>query len=297
MAACIAAELEGRWHTSWQIAQSAEQILRERCTGVAWELGYLHIFSMRSLSYLGEIRELSYRLPMLILEAQERNDLLSAATLRIRHSYLALLAADEPGRAQQNITDAVSRWSHVGFQSQHFFALVAEAEIALAVGDAELALDLISTQWHLLKRSRLLVVQLLRFESLSLRARSRVAVAASATDSARRLKLLRAAEGDARRIDRERVGWAHPLTAIIRAGIADVQQDHGLARRLLHDAERGFQEADMALHLAVARRRRGELLGGGDGRSLVGEADAWMAGQGIKNPERFAAMLAPGRWS
>jgi hypothetical protein len=53
----------------------------------------------------------------------------------------------------------------------------------------------------------------------------------------------------------------------------------------------------MALYVAVARRRRGELMGGDVGRSLIDTANAWMIGQSIKSPERMTAMLAPGRWS
>jgi hypothetical protein len=50
----------------------------------------------------------------------------------------------------------------------------------------------------------------------------------------------------------------------------------------------------MGLHAACARRRLGEVLGGHAGRDLLAEADAWMAGQQIKNPGRMAAVLAPG---
>jgi hypothetical protein len=46
----------------------------------------------------------------------------------------------------------------------------------------------------------------------------------------------------------------------------------------------------------VARRRRGEWIGGDEGRSVIGAADAWMAAQGIRSPARMTAMLAPGRW-
>lgn len=62
---------------------------------------------------------------------------------------------------------------------------------------------------------------------------------------------------------------------------------------LLAAAERAFDGADMALHAASARWRRGELLGGDQGRALVQQAEAWMAGQRIRNPARMAAMLAP----
>jgi hypothetical protein len=49
----------------------------------------------------------------------------------------------------------------------------------------------------------------------------------------------------------------------------------------------------MRLHLAVARRRRGEHIDGAAGRDLIAEADAWMRQQGIRDCARFATMLAP----
>jgi eukaryotic-like serine/threonine-protein kinase len=53
----------------------------------------------------------------------------------------------------------------------------------------------------------------------------------------------------------------------------------------------------MALYAAVAKRRRGELMGGDEGQALVQQADDWMRGEQIKNPQGMATMLAPGRWS
>jgi hypothetical protein len=41
--------------------------------------------------------------------------------------------------------------------------------------------------------------------------------------------------------------------------------------------------------------RRGELLGGDEGHALLEQANLWMANQGIKNPLRITAMLAPGQ--
>ncbi len=65
---------------------------------------------------------------------------------------------------------------------------------------------------------------------------------------------------------------------------------------LLERAEAGFEAADMALHAACARRRLGQVIGGDEGRTLIAAANEWMRGQEIKNPERMAAMIAPGRW-
>ena len=77
---------------------------------------------------------------------------------------------------------------------------------------------------------------------------------------------------------------------------AGARGDASRAVPLLESAETGLAAAEMALHAAAARRRRGELIGGETGRALVCAAEAWMAGQGIKSPERMTAMLAPGRW-
>ena len=53
----------------------------------------------------------------------------------------------------------------------------------------------------------------------------------------------------------------------------------------------------MSLYAAAARRCRGLIIGGAEGATLVSEADAWMRNEGIRNPERMTAMLAPGRWT
>ena len=49
----------------------------------------------------------------------------------------------------------------------------------------------------------------------------------------------------------------------------------------------------MALHAAVARFRRGQWLGGDEGRAVVESTGAYMNAQRIRNPERMAAMLTP----
>ncbi len=296
MAASASAYLEGRWKTSWEVAQTEIAILRESCTGVAWELAFTHIFSLRALYYLGGLKELSDRLPVLILEARERDDLLAVTSLRTRHSYLALLAADEPSKASENLREAIEQWSHEGFHSQHFWATISEAEIALFLREARTAWDLLSARWRDFKRSRLLHMQVFRIESWNLRARSALAAAAEA-DSRERALFLELAERDARRIEHEDVHWGGPLAELIRASITAAQGEAPAAVTLLESAESGFETADMALYAAAARRRRGELLGGEEGRSVVEAADVWMAGQNIRNPERMTAMLAPGSWS
>jgi len=121
-------------------------------------------------------------------------------------------------------------------------------------------------------------------------------MAAQAADALERQALVGGVEGHARTILREKTRWGDALALLLRAGAAATRGETERALSLLEAAETGLAAADMALHAAVARRRRGELLGGDSGRALVAAADAWMASQAIRNPERMTAMLAPGRW-
>jgi hypothetical protein len=50
----------------------------------------------------------------------------------------------------------------------------------------------------------------------------------------------------------------------------------------------------MKLFAALARRRRGAIVGGDEGRALIAATDARMRAQKIVNPPRMAAMLTPG---
>jgi hypothetical protein len=56
----------------------------------------------------------------------------------------------------------------------------------------------------------------------------------------------------------------------------------------------GFDEADMALEAAAARRRLGEIVGGDAGRELIARSEEYMRQQQIRRSERMVAVLAPG---
>jgi hypothetical protein len=141
-------------------------------------------------------------------------------------------------------------------------------------------------------------VQYVCLESLHHRARAALALACDgAVDEAERRKLLRMAERDAARMKWHRMPWGDALANLTQAGIAGARGNRTGAMSLLRAAEAGFEATDMALYAAAARRRRGQLTEGKDGRSLVDAVGLWMAGQNIRNPERMTAMLAPGDWN
>jgi hypothetical protein len=81
---------------------------------------------------------------------------------------------------------------------------------------------------------------------------------------------------------------------LLLAGAAALRGENDRSVQALRDAARLFDETNLALFAAVARLRLGALLGGKEGASLVAEADEWMLAEGVRRPERIAAMMAPG---
>jgi len=286
--------LEGRYDRRLlERVYEAERILREQCTGVAWELDTAQIFSLQWHFWLGEWQELARRVPVLIKEAQERGDLYVASYLRTRSVYLTHLMADDPARAREEERRGAESWSQKGFHIQHYWDLLAQGEIDLYCGEARPCWERIQKRWPDLKRSLLSRLHIFFIESRHLRARGALAMAAAGGDVA----LLGEAERAVRALEKQGAPWGNALAGLIRAGVAATRGDRETAAALAARAEKGFEDTLMAGYAAAARRRRGELIGGEEGTALIASADAWMSSQRVKNPARMAAMLAPGRWS
>jgi serine/threonine protein kinase len=290
LAAGLMAFHQGSWKDSHAHCERAEALFRDRCTGVAWELATAQAFSFWALSFMGEVAELARRLPLLAKEARERGDLLSEANLTTFGGPLVWLAADDPEGGRLALRDAMGHWSQQGFHVQHFTSLSGHTQIDLyEQGGA--AWERLSQNWRALARSLLLRMESIRAYMRHLRARSALAAAASCPHPRR---LLRAAESDARSIEREKAAWPKPLARLIQAALVARGGGAAKAASLLGAGATEFDAVHMYLYAAAARRRQGEILGGAAGHALVAAADDWMSNQGIRNPSRMAALHAPG---
>ncbi len=285
----FAAALEGDWPTGRALCDEAEAALRQAGTGTAWELGTAQRFALWPLMFMGEVAEIARRLPGLIKEAQDRDDLYGETNLSLVIRTFIRLAADEPGRARAELDEVMRRWSHDGFHVQHMNRLLDEAQIDLYEGDGAGAWRRLTEQWPLLERSHLLRVQQVRIFLWHIRGRAALAAAAQGQGPA---SLLRAAERDARAMWREGVPWAQALAQLLYAGAAAARGDRR-AVELLRDAAGRCDAAAMRLFAAAARRRLGICVGGEEGRALIDGADAWMTGQQVVRPERMMALLVP----
>src|ERR1044071_2531293 len=140
--------------------------------------------------------------------------------------------------------------------------MVGKVEIALYCQDGKSACQFIEEQWKRLNGSLLLRIQLFFIESLHLRARSSLALAAQSNNPE---PSLRAAERDAATIEKEKMVWGNSLALLIRAAVEVMRGNREQAITMLAKAEDGFKATDMALYAAAARYRRGKLKGGSEG--------------------------------
>ena len=69
----------GSFRAASENFERAAAILRDQCTGAAWELDSIRNYLLFSLAYQGRMAELSTRVPQLVAEAEDRGDLDAAA--------------------------------------------------------------------------------------------------------------------------------------------------------------------------------------------------------------------------
>ena len=286
----IAAALAGEWRDGQHRCDEAERILRDSCIGALWELGTAHRFALWPLMFMGDVVEMNRRLPRLLQEARQRDDLYEETNLCLAIRTFVRLAADEPQRARGELAQVMEKWSQQGFHVQHMNRLFDDVQIDLYEGDAERAWHRLAEAWPTLKRSYLLHVQQVRILMLDLRARCALA-RASGKDSVSRLRL---AERDVRALRREKADWADQLARLREVALAFRRGDSARATEILKATIAGFSTTDMHLHSAVARLRLGQMLGNSQGQELVRQAEEWMNEQTIRNRARMMDLLAPG---
>jgi serine/threonine protein kinase/tetratricopeptide (TPR) repeat protein len=287
----VAAYFSGQWKRAGELCDRTAEIFRSRCTGVTFELDTMTLLSFWSLQYRGELAELGRRWPVVLKEALERSDRHLVTNLSTFLMSTLRLAADDAEGAEAELGPALDQWTQKGFQVPHNEWFGAEVQIRLYRGDGMGAWNFFTSRYTpLLARSHLTRIQRVRIFFYERRARCALAAAALAANPG---PLLRSAEHDARRLEREEMAWSRALSLPIRAGVAAARGDRPRAVTLFAGAVKQLEAVDMNLYAAASRHRHGEILGGDLGRAQVEKAESWMRQQGIQNPARMADVFAP----
>src|SRR4030095_429333 len=192
-------------------------------------------YKLSSLLYLGELAEVSRRVPALLSTALEQGNLFAAMELRTRLN-LIWLAADDPDKARADVIEALKSWPHEGFHLQHYVSLHALTQIELYTGDFEVAWKHVAGQWPALEDSLLCRPPAVRVEAMQLRARTALASSGNGRDGSK----LRLAEKMARKIEKVNMSWSKPFATLVRATIAHQRSDGARANALLLESARGL---------------------------------------------------------
>lgn len=280
----------GRWNAAVHELDAVLEALPGHRAGIT---SNLNVFCICSLVYAGRIKEIRRRLPRLITEAQDRSDLFVLAHMQASHPIVAWLAADDLDDARRNLREGMASWPSLRFVIQDWQAMLAEAQIALYAGDGAIAYDRIMRKLPALRRSLLLQAQIIR--GLTLYVHGRAAVASIASNPALRDARLSEATRLARRLGRERMEWTTLLGSLLQAAIANARGNDEAAVKALRASVETARRAEMSMHGAAAAWQLGQQLGGDEGARLVSEAEAAMNAEDIRAPERWTAMLIPGR--
>ncbi len=277
----------GRFEESLRFATDAEAMFRERCEGPTWKVADARAFGLWALAYLGRLGELARRIPALLRDAIERDDLFAQISVGLGPTHVAWLARDDTATMRETCAAAMKRWTQSGFHFQHLCALFSLTSADLYEGDPAAASARVEAGWPSLRRSLQLRTQFVRIDCWYLR--GRVAVALAFTDPKARAGALRRANDAAARIERENMAWSQGLAHALRAAIAQIGGRTAEAVRWLELGERAFLDVPMRMHAASCAYQRALLV---NERDPAG-GEALLREEGVRDPARFANVLVP----
>ncbi|HWO24605.1 MAG TPA: AAA family ATPase [Kofleriaceae bacterium] len=280
----------GQWARGREHGARAVQLYRERCFGASCETALAAIYYYLCLLNMGELRDLVRELPADLREAEERKDLFTQATLHSGATSLLALVLDQPEVARQYVARGRAFWPDARSDHRGLTTRLSYTEISLYEGEGAAAYRHIDPDLRRILALPFFRLAFVRARTLYLHGVAALAVYRSGE---RDRKLLRAAARDARWLRAMRMPWTYAFARVLDAGIALATGAPAEAREQLARAASELEAAGMMLLATVARRRVGELDGGAAGARAVAEADAWLAAQEVRAPERLARVFMP----
>jgi len=282
----------GRFEDAATRLAESERRFRERTVGSVWELNNMRLFRLHALRNSGELAVLRRLFDEYIRDAVQRGDRYMETTVR-RSNAILCLVDDDPAAVADELRLATWMPSEGAFHLQHWYELEARAQLAVYVGEGASAVEELAPSFERVSRSLLRRVQIVRASSNWMWARMLLAASAGSAEGAGTAGTRAEVERIARQLARERIAYATAWSLLLRAAIESTHRPER-AIELLREAIDLAENHALRLVAAAARRRLGELLGGGKGAHLVGQSTAWMSAEGIVRPDRMARLIAPG---
>ncbi len=275
----------GSWQASERAADRAEALLRDRCTGVEWELSTLQYVRLWILLALGRIRDLSALHDRMLAEADERGDRNLEVYARVGSRGLRWLAVDAPDEAYRQVALALAPIRDEAYRHVHFQVLMTRVHVDLYRGDTAQARARMEHDWPLIERAHLMRIQMTGVNAVWTRGRLALAEARGRARRGARATAERASSW----LARQPQAYARAMGQMLRAGLL---LDQGApCLDALAEGAAALRASHLPLHAFALERCHAELLA--DGRARVAALDGQLAAQGVSRPDRIAFMLLP----
>jgi hypothetical protein len=281
----------GSFPSATQHFQNATETAEQELVGGAWEFDNSRLFLLFIARFRGAFAEATEHAPEYLREAERRGDLFAGTSFR-RYSWFVWLAADDPARARAELERAEWTPPESGYHLPHYYEIPARAEIALYTGNERAGIEQLRPQFDALERSLLTRAQIVRTDARWSEGRLLVACALHGKDD--RARYLPRARALARRLRRERIGYAVAWGELLRAAIAAQQRAWPLSLSSLDAAHELANAHGMSAIAAAAAWRKGQILAGDEGSELIARSEAKLADLGAKKPDKIAVLLTPG---
>ncbi|MFT3926068.1 MAG: protein kinase [Myxococcales bacterium] len=270
--------------------RDAEQIFRERCTDVVWEITAAQVFQLVSLANTARYDEQERKLERALRDARERGDVWGVSYFRSIGAMGTMLAQDRPEEALAEVHEGSRHWASADeFHFQHWVALLAAVYIDLYMGRTS-AIERIEQHWPTLKRILMLRLPFARMALHELRGRANV-LAARLLDQPRRLT---AAEEDARTLLRTDDEISRGFGYLTQANVAQLRGYTAQAVASLRAGIGLLESQGLDMWVFAARLALGSVWNSEEGRSIARDTERTLRQRGVKNIARWRAMLMPG---
>ncbi|HEX5061815.1 MAG TPA: protein kinase [Kofleriaceae bacterium] len=288
--------IHNRFRTALGVWTDAIASYRANVGRAGFELDTVSMFCCWCLYYMGEIGELSRRVPAMAEAADRNGNRFTTVTLRSAFPIAWLVRLD-PDAVEAGLDNAVASWTMPdgSYQLQHMFALCSRIELALYRQDPESVTALIPGE---VRRAERALLDRAPIQGLLLRttlARHALACAAVApANSPRRREALAIARAEQRCCRKFPLPFA-PYTAQVLEGVLfEIEGNTDAAIAAYRECIEGLDRHDTHLFAHAARHRLGGLIGGEDGAKLRADVEAFFTREGLRDPAAVLAMLLPG---
>jgi len=287
--------LSGRYSKAAEYNERAEQILRDRCTGVTWERDTAQVFGIWSWFYMGKIEELRTRYQSVSNEARERGDRYVMTTLGSQVGVFLYLVKDEPKLAKKSLDELMAVWTSDGFTVQHHNEFFARCMIDLYENRSEHALQRFIETEPRYRESLLTNLQHIRIDLAFLKGRLCIeAVSRNDHQSSRYLKM---AETCIRALRREKMPYSVVLANYLDANLDRLRKPKDPCKPVppqiqLHHSVIELEQVDLHLLANATCWQINRLRSAGTKEDPVCDGRAWFQSQSVANPERLARAMS-----